>query len=191
MTESSSHCHLMIKKNPSSSSIQKTNVNFIFWFPMLITTSPTFPSIDAAGKRSCKAIIFTHLRPLFVLILLSTSPGLTAAERDSANSANIPTHYNFLRGRHRVFTCANHPTLCLDPEKNPWGGTTCCFQKFCKDTRSDPRHCGACGSTCAFGLICCDGKCVDIQNDPQHCGACFEECSGQNRCSFAMCDYGG
>ncbi|KAL3505717.1 hypothetical protein ACH5RR_031099 [Cinchona calisaya] len=158
---------------------------------MLITSSK-FPSKDATRNNLYKSKFFIQFWPFFILILVSTSHIFVKAKKvTTKNSSNIPTHYNFLRGRHRVFTCANDSNLCLDPEKNPWGGTTCCFQKFCKDTRSDPRNCGECGRTCAFGLICCDGKCVDIQNDSQHCGACFEECSGQNRCSFAMCDYGG
>lgn len=56
---------------------------------------------------------------------------------------------------------------------------------------NDPNHCGGCGLKCAYGLACCGGTCVDIRNDPHNCGACFEECPGQNRCSYAMCDYGG
>ncbi|GFZ13990.1 hypothetical protein Acr_24g0001800 [Actinidia rufa] len=123
--------------------------------------------------------------PVIVILLVGTSHGLS----------HNPTHINFfrsaLRGRQRTLWCAHDPSACLDREKNPWGGTTCCFQKFCKDTASDKDHCGACGHACAFGLVCCDGNCVDVQNDPQHCGGCFEECHGENKCSFAMCDYGG
>ncbi|XP_050219482.1 stigma-specific STIG1-like protein 1 [Mercurialis annua] len=95
--------------------------------------------------------------------------------------SDAPQHLNFLRsttlrGRQRVISCANDAEVCLDREKNPWGGTTCCFRKVCRDTLRDSRNCGACGKTCGFGFVCCDGKCVDIQNDPKHCGACFEVC---------------
>ncbi|XP_059630172.1 stigma-specific STIG1-like protein 4 [Cornus florida] len=125
---------------------------------------------------------------------MTGSHGLAAAQKGVQDSGN-PTHFNFfrsaLRGRQRVLWCANDPTVCLDREKNPWGGSTCCYQRFCKDTMSDPNHCGACGKTCAYGFVCCNGNCVDIQNDARNCGACFEECPGQSRCFYAMCDYGG
>lgn len=131
------------------------------------------------------------LWPFIVFLLLGTLDGFSSTRTGSTN----PTHSNFfrstLRGRHRVSWCAGDPKVCTDPEKNPWGGTTCCFQKFCKDIASDNNHCGVCGRACDYGLVCCDGKCVDIQSDSQHCGACFEECPLQNRCSYAMCDYGG
>lgn len=108
--------------------------------------------------------------------------------------SSIPTHSNFFRalsrGRQRVSWCQNDPDFCSNPEKNPWGGSVCCFGKFCKDVMADRNHCGVCGHVCGYEFICCDGKCVDVRNDPRHCGGCFEECPSPGRCSYAMCDYG-
>lgn len=108
--------------------------------------------------------------------------------------SSIPTHSNFFRalprGRQRVSWCQNDPGFCSNPEKNPWGGSVCCFGKFCKDVMADRNHCGVCGHVCGYEFVCCDGKCVDIRNDPQHCGGCFEECLSPGRCSYAMCNYG-
>ncbi|KAJ9154513.1 hypothetical protein P3X46_027836 [Hevea brasiliensis] len=136
-----------------------------------------------------------HFWPLILVLLIGTSHGVFAVRRLGMQESDAPTHLNFflykLQGRQRVLSCANDPSVCLDREKNPWGGTTCCFQQLCKDTLKDPNNCGLCGQTCAYGFACCNGRCVDIQNDPHHCGSCFEECPGQGRCSFAMCDYGG
>ncbi|KAI8561673.1 hypothetical protein RHMOL_Rhmol04G0359000 [Rhododendron molle] len=129
-----------------------------------------------------------QLVPFVVLLLLGTSHGFQNGSRQGSRPS---AHLNFYRGRQRVMWCDRDPSVCLDREKNPWGGTTCCFRKFCKDTRSDSSHCGACGLACGYGRACCDGKCVDVQNDPYHCGSCFEECPGETKCSFAMCDYGG
>ncbi|XAR57074.1 hypothetical protein NMG60_11025090 [Bertholletia excelsa] len=130
--------------------------------------------------------------PFIIFLLVGTFHGLSVAVMQNSNPSS---HLNFFRsasiGRQRILSCANNPGMCLDHEKNPWGGTTCCFQMFCKDIMSDSNHCGACGHVCGYGLVCCDGKCVDIQNNPQHCGACFEECPSKNKCSYAMCDYGG
>ncbi|THG11812.1 hypothetical protein TEA_021052 [Camellia sinensis var. sinensis] len=125
--------------------------------------------------------------PFIVFLLV----GLTLAQKGMPDS-HSPTHTNFFRrGRQRILRCGDDPAMCSDRERNPWGGDTCCFQKFCKDITSDSNHCGGCGHACGFGLVCCDGKCVDVQSDSMHCGACFEECPGENRCSYAMCDYGG
>ncbi|KAG5240888.1 hypothetical protein OIU76_014408 [Salix suchowensis] len=128
----------------------------------------------------------------FILFLLIVTPGVDTADRPEPD---IPTHVNFLRsalrGRERVLSCADDPNVCVDRERNPWGGSTCCFRKLCKDTSRDSNNCGACGRTCGYGFVCCDGNCVDIHNDPRHCGSCFQECPGQGRCSFAMCDYSG
>ncbi|KAJ8766767.1 hypothetical protein K2173_007834 [Erythroxylum novogranatense] len=130
--------------------------------------------------------------PFLFLMLIGVSNDFAAGRRVRPPETD---HVNFfrsaLRGRQKVLSCANDPNVCWDREKNPWGGTTCCFQQFCKDTVRDSNNCGACGQSCAYGFVCCDGKCVDVRNDPLHCGSCFEECPGQGRCSFAMCDYGG
>ena len=138
---------------------------------------------------------FNHYRLFILVLLIGTSHGVVAVREIGLRHSNTPTHLNFfhsaLRGRHRFLWCANDPVVCLDPKKNPWGRSTCCFQQLCKDTMSDANHCGACGRVCGHGLVCCDGKCVDTQNDPHNCGSCFQECPGQNGCSYAMCDYGG
>ncbi|XVE82156.1 hypothetical protein DITRI_Ditri15bG0124100 [Diplodiscus trichospermus] len=128
-----------------------------------------------------------------ILVLIEASDHGVAARRERQSDA--ATHLNFfraaLRGRQRVLSCARDANICLDREKNPWGGSTCCFQRFCRDILRDSNNCGACGRACGYGLVCCDGKCVDVQNDPHNCGSCFEECPAQHRCFFAMCDYGG
>lgn len=149
-----------------------------------------FLSESSPYHTLCKAASCIRF-PFIFFLLVGTLHGLAATQTGSG----IPTHSNFfrstLRGRERVLWCANDASVCLDREKNPWGGNTCCFQKFCKDIMSDLNHCGTCGQACAYGLVCCDGKCVDVNKDPKHCGSCFEECPGQNRCLYAMCDYGG
>ncbi|KAK4405554.1 hypothetical protein Sango_0561900 [Sesamum angolense] len=134
-----------------------------------------------------------HLIVFLYLVLIITSHVVFGEKRLSKRDF-VPSHLNFLRGRKRVLWCGNDPDSCLDPEKNPWGGTTCCFQRFCRDMMNDPNNCGSCGRVCAFGLSCCGGNCVDTRSDPHHCGACFEECSSaaqKNSCSYSMCDYGG
>ncbi|KAG8636565.1 hypothetical protein MANES_15G011550v8 [Manihot esculenta] len=55
-----------------------------------------------------------------------------------------------LQWRRRAPSCAKDPNVCLDPEKNPHAVT--------KDTLKDPNNCGACGQTCAYGLVCCNGR---------------------------------
>lgn len=152
------------------------------------------------------AIFLQEWLTFFIFIILVAGRGGVCDGKNiaTANKHNmdveIPamrsTHFNFfplnLRGRQGDLSCGKDPSVCLDREKrNPWGGRTCCFQRFCKDTRSDPNHCGGCGKTCAFGLTCCDGNCVDTQSDPHHCGACFDVCPGQTKCAYAMCDYSG
>ncbi|GLT99114.1 hypothetical protein SLE2022_165780 [Rubroshorea leprosula] len=133
--------------------------------------------------------------PFIILLLIETSHVVGAArELGFPEEYVVPSHLNFfrsaLRGRQRLLSCAGDPGVCLDRERNPWGGSTCCFGKFCKDTLRDSNHCGACGQACGYGLVCCDGKCVDVQNDTNNCGSCFQECPAKNRCSFAICGYG-
>ncbi|MQL71968.1 hypothetical protein Taro_004287 [Colocasia esculenta] len=128
---------------------------------------------------------------LFSFLVLAAVHG---AER--ASPAALPTHSNFLRaalrgGRHGRLTCGQDPGVCLDRGRNPWGGGTCCFGRFCKDTVNDPDHCGTCGRRCGFGLACCGGQCVDVRSDPRHCGSCHLPCPDGVACSFSMCDYGG
>lgn len=128
---------------------------------------------------------------LVVIIIVSHVIVVFAERPSKRDDFDFPTHFNFLRVRKKVLWCANDPDVCSDPAKNPWGGTTCCFHRFCKDIMNDPNHCGSCGRVCGFGLVCCVGYCVDTRNDPLHCGACFEVCHGESACSFSMCGYGG
>ncbi|MBP9113301.1 MAG: PQQ-binding-like beta-propeller repeat protein, partial [Polyangiaceae bacterium] len=68
----------------------------------------------------------------------------------------------------------------------------------------DPNNCGRCGSVCATGLVCSDGKCaagcelgktacsgscVDTQTSLTHCGACAQAC-GPKANANATCTAG-
>lgn len=66
-------------------------------------------------------------------------------------------------------------------------GTLCAGK--CVSLDVDPKNCGSCGKSCAFGEVCaegacacpagqslCDGACVDLQSDFQNCGACSHRC---------------
>lgn len=129
---------------------------------------------------------FFHYTFILVIILVTSH---VCAQKNIKK--DFPTHLNFLKGRKKVVWCANDPAVCLDPYANPWGGPTCCFQRYCKDIMNDPHNCGSCGRVCGFGFACCGGNCVDTRNNPLHCGACFEECPRKNACAYSMCDYGG
>ncbi|KAL4570295.1 hypothetical protein LXL04_025947 [Taraxacum kok-saghyz] len=147
-------------------------------------------SVKQGGRfrNTCWLLIF--------FLLLTTIQSISGSDfgSGSGSGSNIPTHSNFFRavsrGRQRVLGCQNDPNFCSDRKKNPWGGSVCCFGKFCKDVMSDRNHCGGCGHVCGYEVVCCGGECVDVRNDGRHCGGCFEECGGQGRCSYGMCDYG-
>jgi hypothetical protein len=66
----------------------------------------------------------------------------------------------------------------------------------------DPKHCGACGTTCLSGEICtdgkcflncgagtneCAGKCVDFNTDEQNCGDCGKACAAGQNCIGGEC----
>lgn len=76
----------------------------------------------------------------------------------------------------------------------------------CVDTKTDSRHCGACGVACAPGTKCvnsgcvaacgpgltsCGGQCVNLQTAHQHCGTCATKCTtalgGLPACSKGSC----
>ncbi|AUX30570.1 MULTISPECIES: MXAN_6577-like cysteine-rich protein [Sorangium] len=72
----------------------------------------------------------------------------------------------------------------------------------CVDTRTDPRHCGQCGSACEPGRACvgalcrrtcleglteCAGACVDLTADPLHCGQCGRACDPGSPCEGGAC----
>ena len=74
----------------------------------------------------------------------------------------------------------------------------------CKDTRSDPAHCGTCDTACAQGQICdqgvckapvascvapqvsCNGACADLTSTA-HCGTCEQACVSGQSCSAGAC----
>ncbi|KAF9606156.1 hypothetical protein IFM89_023249 [Coptis chinensis] len=155
-----------------------------------------FSSCSRSNGASVSLLITRIIQcyPLILCFMIGAFHGVDAIRGMHSQTSDTPTtHSNFLhaalRGGQKHFWCASNPTVCLDREKNPWGGSTCCFQRFCKDTMNDRNHCGKCGMRCAHGLVCCGGRCVDIRNDPHNCGSCYEECPGQVGCSFAMCGY--
>ncbi len=71
----------------------------------------------------------------------------------------------------------------------------------CVDARTDPEHCGRCGSACAAGAWCRDGACacpapqlhcpgvgcVDPRADTGHCGACGAACPAGAQCVDGRC----
>ena len=86
-----------------------------------------------------------------------------------------------------ALTCEGETVLC--------GGA-------CADTSTDPRNCGACGTTCGAGEICdggacalvcpagqiaCDGGCHDVSTSPDHCGECGNACGAGEACSAGVC----
>jgi hypothetical protein len=95
-------------------------------------------------------------------------------------------------------------------------GTCACpeGQRFCggscRDTGSDPDHCGGCGTPCAHDQACVDGACtalsceapelrcghdcIDPRNDDAQCGGCSYGDPGgrlcQDECGDGQCDCG-
>ncbi len=78
----------------------------------------------------------------------------------------------------------------------------------CVDTRTDPRHCGACGRACCPGQFCAGGMCVlgcpagqtvctpagatcptcfDTSVSPAHCGMCNNPCAAGQTCVAGRC----
>lgn len=74
----------------------------------------------------------------------------------------------------------------------------------CKDTQSDPAHCGSCSTACAQGQVCdqgkckapatsctapqvvCNGLCVDLTTTA-HCGTCEQACASGQTCTAGAC----
>jgi hypothetical protein len=54
----------------------------------------------------------------------------------------------------------------------------------CVDDDTDENNCGACGTTCDAGDVCCGGTCVD--SDPTHCGGACTDC-GSDLCCNGAC----
>src|SRR4051794_27844556 len=90
-----------------------------------------------------------------------------------------------------IWACAGDRLVLPEQEAGPGplpGSDASCTQCSgeCVDTRTDPRHCGNCGTACAPGSVCssgtcaqacppteiaCAGGCVDPQTSKTHCGA--------------------
>jgi hypothetical protein len=85
-------------------------------------------------------------------------------------------------------------------------GFTACAN-VCADTKTDTRHCGACGAlcpsdascvdgkcttggTCNFGRIVCEGACVQELSSADHCGSCFNRCGEGHYCVKGACQNG-
>ena len=90
---------------------------------------------------------------------------------------------------------------CLD-------GRTACGNS-CVLTKSDPKHCGACGTVCGKDQVCTDGACtttcgpglsacadgseagtkacVDSTSNRDHCGACGTKCGAGELCINSAC----
>ncbi len=72
----------------------------------------------------------------------------------------------------------------------------------CRDTNTDPAHCGSCGHSCLEGQLCqggnciedcgdvltlCGQTCVDLQTDSKHCGRCLAPCQEGRACLNGAC----
>lgn len=58
----------------------------------------------------------------------------------------------------------------------------------CRDTRTDPNHCGVCGMACGTNRLCCGGVCV--ASDINNCGSCGNNCMRLPN-AMGMCRDGG
>lgn len=72
--------------------------------------------------------------------------------------------------------------MCRCPDRTP--PLTDCG--ICVDTRTDPRHCGACNNPCAPGEGCCDGVRTALTTN-QHCGRCDIQCASGWKCCNRIC----
>ena len=132
-------------------------------------------------------------RSIALTILMMMLQCIFVECRDNAGSTR---HSNFFKStynptRSHYVSCANNATVCLDLNRNPTGGSSCCSNKYCKDTNEDPYHCGFCGHTCGYGMSCCHGFCVNLSTDANNCGGCNNQCPQNDQCSFGMCEYAG
>eukprot|EP00246_Nothoceros_aenigmaticus_P011367 TRINITY_DN3059_c0_g1_i1.p2 TRINITY_DN3059_c0_g1~~TRINITY_DN3059_c0_g1_i1.p2 ORF type:complete len:261 (-),score=40.56 TRINITY_DN3059_c0_g1_i1:469-1251(-) len=98
------------------------------------------------------------------------------------NNYHKPTRYKYA-------WCDKNAALCTDKTKNPGGGTTCCFKKFCKDLTKDVHNCGKCGHSCGYGQVCCKGKCVKLATNFSNCGKCGVACKANEKCVYGLCGY--
>ncbi|KAH7351657.1 hypothetical protein KP509_19G008200 [Ceratopteris richardii] len=118
----------------------------------------------------------------------ATGAGLRTWAGDGNDGVDVGRQWS--DGRHSgPPSCRNNPDICRDPDKNPGGGATCCWNRVCKDTERDDLHCGSCGHFCFFGTHCCGGECVNLLFDNFNCGVCGHRCVPPSRCAFGMCGY--
>lgn len=70
----------------------------------------------------------------------------------------------------------------------------------CADVSTDANNCGGCGSRCAGGATCedgrcacpsgqvsCSGMCTDLSTDANNCGACLNSCGADGVCTSGAC----
>ena len=74
---------------------------------------------------------------------------------------------------------------------------------LCSNTKTDPNNCGSCGTVCAQGQVCTQGKCAincqanetvcngnscaNTTSDNDNCGSCGNVCSNGQVCSKGIC----
>ena len=66
------------------------------------------------------------------------------------------------------------------------GTLVACPDGNCRDLRSDPNNCGACGTICGAGKSCCNGECVTL-GTAQNCSRCSDACSTGKTCCNGRC----
>jgi hypothetical protein len=121
--------------------------------------------------------------------LVQGGPSEEAAAREGAADG-------WLGGRHRHRTHGDKKDKKQDHDGARLGsGAPChspktrCGQgknQTCVDTRTDPNNCGACGTACGTGGICCAGVCQEGDCcTTADCG--FGEQCEQHRCTCAGC----
>jgi len=95
-----------------------------------------------------------------------------------------------------------------NPKTDAGGDATSCVASStlcggsCVDTQNDNANCGACGTACASGQVCSQGKCAtscgggtklcgsvctDTEDDAQNCGTCGTKCGAGEVCSNGSC----
>ncbi|KAJ7518442.1 hypothetical protein O6H91_21G069100 [Diphasiastrum complanatum] len=142
-----------------------------------------------AGRSPSFAV---SLAVFYLLVQCGSANGVQFRDKDK-----FPAHSNFVKSQYyrdakfQIALCGQDPSVCKDPVKNPGGGTTCCFSRFCSDLSVDRNNCGSCGNSCGYGINCCNGSCVNLFNNKNHCGNCQTPCFGNAQCEFGMCGYGG
>ncbi|MFO0647184.1 MAG: FG-GAP-like repeat-containing protein [Polyangiales bacterium] len=127
----------------------------------------------------------------------SCPPGRGDCDANPSNGCEVDVTASFVHcGACRVrcpigSTCVGGVCRCGE------GAVTC--GRECVDTRSDARHCGACGHACVGGdcvdgrcvcpagrVLCGTSRCVDTSSDAANCGRCDVVCAAAPRAS-ALC----